>query len=126
MLHLVAKFKKDKILQTTDAAIVLFKRSLNFELIDQSMDYYLLFETTFLTNGLVKKIKKNNEDFVSKVEDSMKKMGKEEHFQFYSDPQLRWLVDEVSYLLTSSCKRALNTLNVAAACAIINHASQIL
>lgn len=87
------------------------------------MDYYLLFETTFLTNGLVKKIKKNNEELVLKVEESMQKMGKEEHFEFYSDPDLRWLVDEVSYLLTSSCKRALGTLNVAAACAIINHSS---
>jgi len=45
-------------------------------------DCYLLFETTFLTNGLVKKIKKNNEDLVSKVEAGLQKRGKEEHFSF--------------------------------------------
>ncbi|CDW72213.1 UNKNOWN [Stylonychia lemnae] len=102
-------------------SLKLIQRQIQFPLIDELVNNYIVLEKFYLRNSLNKALDQDNQEYVkiiSKVYNQNEK--------FDQIPDIIDFVDDYCYILDTCSKRAVQSFNIVNACAIINMINQIL
>lgn len=119
-----------------------FQQVLHFQRMDELMDYYLVFEKSFILNSLLKGVLQDNQEFVTLVNQQLNQQAKQKTEESRKDEANKSsastegdknaalsifdLIDNFSFILDKSFKRALMTFSLVNTCAVFNFINDIL